>query len=247
MVCKEASNVARKPAGAPTGIEMLAEARMALRNAADPKKARDLTWFFKYPEDDVFVGVRVPVIRRIAKGYIELPLRQLESLMKSRVHEERTLAHAILRGKYVKSNERERGRLFKYYLRNRRAIRAWDGVDDSAPYIVGAWLLHRDKSLLHRLARSKRIWDRRIAIVTTLWFIRNGVTAPTFQIAETLLDDREDLIHKAAGWMLREAGKRDLAGLKEFLRKHRLSMPRTMLRYAIERFPENERQSYLKR
>lgn len=224
---------------------MLARARAALSGEANPAKAAALRWFFKNSYDDVFLGVQVPVIRRIAKGFVALPLPDLDVLMNSHVHEERTLAHAILRSQFARGNEREQGIIFRLYLKNRSAIRDWDGVDDSAPYILGAWLLHRDKGILDQLARSKRIWDRRIAIVATLWFIRNGRTAPTFRIARMLLRDPEDLIHKATGWMLREAGKRNLLALKRFLKTHAGSMPRTALRYAIERFPKKERRTYL--
>lgn len=229
------------------GKEMLAQARIALDREANADKARGFRWFFKNLGDDVFLGVPVPVIRKIAKGYDALPLRELKLLMRSRVHEERTLAHAILRRKFAAGGEREKEILFKYYLRNRFAIRNWDGVDDSAPYIVGAWLLERDKSVLDQLACSRRIWDRRIAIVATLWFIRHGQTARTFHIAQMLFGDPEDLIHKATGWMLREAGKRDLPALRRFLKAHHQAMPRTMFRYAIERFPEEERNAYLLR
>lgn len=229
------------------GKEMLAQARAALKREANAGKAAVLRSFFKHVGNDVFLGVPVPVIRKISKRYDALPLRELKVLMTSRTHEERTLAHAMLRRKFAAGGERQQETIFKYYLRNRSAIRNWDGVDDSAPYIVGAWLLHRDKSLLDRLACSRRVWDRRIAIVATLWFIRNGQTAHTFRIGRMLLGDSEDLIHKATGWMLREAGKRDLPALKRFLNTHHKSMPRTMLRYAIERFPEEERNFYLSR
>ncbi len=219
--------------------------RAALARQADAAKATVFRGFFKDAEEDIFLGVPAPNIRVIAKEFGALPLRGVQSLMKSGVHEERSLAHAILRRRFAQGNEREQEIIFKFYLKNRSAIRQWDGVDDSAPYIVGAYLLRREKSLLSELARSHRLWDRRISIVATWWFIRHGRTAPTFRIARMLLGDSEDLIHKATGWMLREAGKRDLPALKRFLNQHHRTMPRTMLRYAIERFPEKERRKYL--
>ncbi len=167
--------------------------------------------------------------------------------MGSVVHDERSLAHMILRIQFLKAGEAGQEKIFNFYLRNRRFIRDWDGVDDSAPYIVGPWLLTRDKSLLYGLAKSSRLWDRRIAIVSTWWFIRNGHVDDTFALAEILLHDSEDLIHKATGWMLREAGKKDLRAFEKFLRRHHATMPRTSLRYAIERFPPEKREVYLRR
>lgn len=165
--------------------------------------------------------------------------------MNSNIHDERSLAHAILVLKYRKGDIAAQKEVFEYYIRNRIFIRSWDGVDDSAPYIAGPYLLKRSKMLLYALARSPRLWDRRIAMVTTWWFIRQGEVRDALNIARILLNDREDLIHKAAGWMLREAGKRDLHALEGFLKAHHKSMPRTMLRYAIERFPERKRKAYL--
>ena len=166
-------------------------------------------------------------------------------LMTSDVHDERSTANAILCIRFRKGNELEQAKIFNFYIKNRNKIRDWDGVDDSAPYIVGPYLLNRDKELLYKLATSRRIWDRRIAIVSTWWFIRQNQLKDTFKIAEMLLQDEEDLIHKATGWMLREAGKRNVTELKKFLKKHHKIMPRTMLRYAIEKFPANERKTYL--
>ena len=170
----------------------------------------------------------------------------VRKLMLSRVHEERSLAHAILRWKFEKGSETEKKMVFNFYIRHRNTIHSWDGVDDSAPYIVGAYLLQREKGLLYELARSPRIWDRRIDMVATLWFIRKEHIQDTLKLAEMLLEDEEDLIHKACGWTLREVGKKDLKALKQFLKEHCRTMPRTMLRYAIERFEESERQRYLK-
>ena len=218
----------------------------ALRAHADPNRARTARGYFKDPGDDIFLGVPSALIGKTAREFQSLPLSAVRKLMRSRVHEERSLAHAILRGQFQKGNEATRQRVFDFYVRHRGFIRSWDGVDDSAPYIVGAHLLARDKALLYQLARADRIWDRRIAIVSTWWFIRNGDVRHTMRLAKMLLSDKEDLIHKAVGWMLREAGKRDIDSLKTFLKKHHRTMPRTMLRYAIERFPGADRQRYLK-
>jgi 3-methyladenine DNA glycosylase AlkD len=167
--------------------------------------------------------------------------------MQSRIHEERSLANEILRIKFRKSDPQDQKRIFEFYVKNRKFIREWDGVDGSAPYIIGPYLLDRSKKLLYDLVRSPRLWDRRIAIVSTLWFIREGKISDTLKLARMLLCDEEDLIHKATGWMLREVGKQDLAALKKFLNAHVAIMPRTMLRYAIERFPEIERKKYMMR
>ena len=224
----------------------LERARKALRALADPHKARVHRGFFK-KTDDFFLGVTTPQIRQLAREFQSLPLSALRQLMKSRVHDERSLAHAILVRKFRAGDDREQERIFRFYIRNRNYIRSWDGVDDSAPYIVGPYLLHRDKRILHELARSSRLWDRRIAMVATWWFIRHGEISVTLKIARTLLQDNEDLIHKASGWMLREVGKHNLTALKRFLRTHSHKMPRTMLRYAIERFAPEERAAWLRR
>ena len=165
--------------------------------------------------------------------------------MNSRIHDERSLAHAILVLKFRKGGGAAQKEVFEFYFRNRNFIRSWDGVDDSAPYIAGPYLLNRDKKLLYHLARAPRLWDRRIAMVATWWFIRQGETRDALNIARILLSDEEDLIHKAVGWMLREVGKRDLRALERFLKAHHKAMPRTALRYAIERFPVRKRQAYL--
>jgi 3-methyladenine DNA glycosylase AlkD len=149
--------------------------------------------------------------------------------------------------KFDKADERGQTQIYNFYMKNRKYIRDWDAVDDSAPYIVGPYLIERDKAILFELARSERLWCRRIAIVSTWWFIRQGKTDDTLKIAKMLIQDEEDLIHKAVGWMLREVGKRELSSLKSFLNAHGKKMPRTMLRYAIEKFPPDERKKYLAR
>ena len=223
----------------------LQHARKALRAHEDAQKARTHRTFFK-ETTDVFLGVSAPRLQRIAREFQELLLRDVRALMRSNVHDERSLAHAILVLKFRKGDGAAQKEIFEFYIRNRKFIRSWDGVDDSAPYIAGPYLLSRSKKLLYDLARSPRLWDRRIAMVTTWWFIRQGEIRDALNIARTLLRDKEDLIHKAVGWMLREVGKRDLRALEEFLKAHHKTMPRTTLRYAIERFPERKRQAYLK-
>jgi 3-methyladenine DNA glycosylase AlkD len=217
----------------------------ALRRHANPRKAQTYRGFFKNAQKDVFLGVTAPLVEKVAKNHWEIPFPHIRRLMASRVHDERSLANSILVLKFSKGGPVEREKVFKFYLKNRGLIRNWDGVDDSAPYIVGPHLLDKDRKILFQLVRSKNLWDRRISIVSTWWFIRQGDTKDTFKLAKLLLKDEEDLIHKAAGWMLREAGKRNLPGLKQFLKGHRAAMPRTMLRYAIEKFPEAQRQRYL--
>jgi 3-methyladenine DNA glycosylase AlkD len=221
--------------------------RKALTGTADPKKSAVHRSYFTNSADDIFLGVPTPTLRRLAKDVAHLGLADIRRLLRSKIHDERSLANEILRLQFQKATEKGRQRIFDFYIRNLQLIREWDGVDGSAPYIVGPWLLDRDKAILYELARAPRIWDRRIAIVSTWWFIRKGRVGDTFAIAEILVNDPEDLIHKATGWMLREAGKKDLRALERFLRKHHTSMPRTMLRYAIERFPPEKRQAYLRR
>jgi 3-methyladenine DNA glycosylase AlkD len=222
----------------------LSGARKSLRALANPRKARVHRGFFKHT-DDIFLGVTAPQIRLLAREYQYLTLSAVRELMKSPIHDECPLAHAILVCQFRAGDARAQKRIFHFYIHNRKYIHSWDGVDDSAPYILGPYLLHRDKKILHQLARSKRLWDHRIAIVATWWFIRHGQSAATLKIARVLLDDTEDLIHKASGWMLREVGKRDLSALKRFLRTHSRRMPRTTLRYAIERFSPDERLVWL--
>jgi 3-methyladenine DNA glycosylase AlkD len=193
----------------------------------------------------VFVGVRVPVIRRIAKEFKLLSLSEVVRLLHSKIHEERLAALAILVLQTAKGDVETRKRIYDLYLANTKYINNWDLVDLSAPQLVGAYLEDRSRRPLHRLAKSSWLWDRRISILATFHFIRLGDFDDTLRIAEMLLGDKEDLIHKAVGWMLREVGKRDQEVLETFLDKHGRIMPRTMLRYAIEKFPEKKRQEFL--
>jgi len=223
-----------------------------LKALADPKRAEASAWFFRtgpgqYGEGDRFLGLDVPTMRRQATAFEDLPLSEIRKLLASPWHEERLVALLVLVRRYARGGGGERERIFRFYLRHARRVNNWDLVDASAPYIVGAHLGRRGVSLLRRLARSSNLWERRIAIVSTAAFIRRGHLDATFDIARRLLKEPYDLIHKAAGWMLREAGKRDPDALRDFLSRHAVEMPRTMLRYSIERFPGPERRRWLGR
>ena len=223
----------------------LDQIRQSLRRAADPVRAEGSRRYFKDPAGDTFLGVATPECRRIAKSHRDLSLADAARLMRSGIHEERSVSHMILVEKYRSGDESVKKQVYGLLMKNKDSLRTWDAVDGTAPYIVGPHLLDRDKSVLYKLARSRSLWDRRIAIVATLYFIRNGRTDDTFRIAAMLLADAEDLIHKATGWALREAGKKNLPALQSFLKKHYSRLPRTALRYAIERFPEKKRKAYL--
>jgi 3-methyladenine DNA glycosylase AlkD len=216
----------------------------------DPNKAAHSQIFFKtapgqYGEGDVFHGIRVPETRKMAKRYRDLPLKKITSLLHSRYHEERLLALFILVWQFSHSNPAHQQAIFDLYLNNTQHINNWDLVDSSAHLIVGPWLETRPRDLLHELAVSDSLWERRIAMMSTFHFIRLHDFEDAITIAHTLLNDTHDLIHKAVGWMLREIGNRNLAAEEEFLKPHYRTMPRTMLRYAIEKFPEELRLKYL--
>lgn len=222
----------------------------ALRAAANPQYARNLQWFFKtgpgeYGAGDVFIGIRVPDLRRLARGFQAAGERAVAALLASSVHEDRLLALMILTDQFERGSPAERERIFRFYGAHTDRINNWDLVDLSAPTIVGQWLATRSRASLDRWARSPSLWERRIAIVATYAFIRAGDFGDTLRIADRLLNDPHDLIHKATGWMLREVGKRDPATLEAYLAPRYRTMPRTMLRYAIERFPEPRRKAYL--
>lgn len=209
--------------------------------------------FFKtgkgeYGEGDVFLGIRVPVLRALAREYSGTPLEETLRLLSSKYHEARFLALVLLVSRYSSAqSDGERAAVYRAYLRNTGFINNWDLVDCSAENIVGAHLLTRDRKPIYRLAGSSVMWERRIAIVSTFHFIKRNQFDDTFRIAAALMNDREDLIHKASGWMLREAGKRNEPAAKDFISRHRGSMPRTMLRYAIELFPAEERARFMAR
>ena len=188
----------------------------------------------------------MPVLRKLVKEYPDLSLKDVKTLLRSKYHEERLLALLILVSKFKKGDVSTRKEIYDLYLKNTSSVNNWDLVDLSAHYIVGPFLTNKSRAPLYRLAKSKSLWQRRIAIMSTFHFIKKGEFSETLKIAEMLLADREDLIHKAVGWMLREIGKRRLQNEETFLKKHYQKMPRTMLRYAIEKFPEPKRKRYLK-
>ena len=226
--------------------------RKRLKACADPGHVPILQSFFKtgegeYGEGDVFIGVRTPEMRAICRESRGAPLSSVLALLKSRVHEERALALMLLVDAFRRGDERARRAIYEAYLSHTAFINNWDLVDLSASAIVGGHLAGRSRSPLTRLARSSSVWERRMAIIATFHFIRLGDLDDTFRIADLLLDDPHDLIHKAVGWMLREAGKSDGAALRAFLASRHQRMPRTMVRYAIERFPEAQRKRYLTR
>jgi len=227
-----------------------AQIKKALKELADPAIAEHSQRFFKtgkgdYGEHDKFLGIRVPVLRRQAKQFQHASLKDVERLLKSRFHEERLLALLILVGQFAKADRVEQKAIYTLYLKNTQYINNWDLVDSSALQIVGGYLEDKDRAPLVKLANSSYLWERRIAIIATFHFIRASDFADTLKIAKILLNDDEDLIHKAVGWMLREVGNRDVEVEKRFLKTRYKKMPRTMLRYAIEKFPESERKDYL--
>jgi 3-methyladenine DNA glycosylase AlkD len=225
--------------------------RKKLHALAIPADAAILQRFFKtgsgeYGEGDRFIGVKVPGLRAVCREYRGLPLAHVRTLLRSPVHEERALALMILVDAFPRAAIDEQRTIYHFYLEHTTFINNWDLVDLSAAQIVGGWLRGRSKAPLTRLARSKSLWERRIAMIATFDGIRNGEYDETFRIADLLLHDSHDLIHKAVGWLLREVGKRDGAAARRFLRTRYKTMPRTMLRYAIEKFPEAERRKFLR-
>jgi len=242
---------ARTPLRRPAAAPALRSLRRELRRLADRRRAAVLRRFFKtgpgeYAAGDRFLGIPVPRLRRLTQRYTGLSRAALRALLASALHEERCAALLILTRQYEAGAPRTRSALFAFCLRHARRINNWDLVDLAAPQIIGRHLVDRSRAPLRRLARSPCLWERRIAIVATLAFIRRGDIAETLRLAPRLLDDPEELIHKALGWMLREVGKRDRAALEAFLRKHAERLPRVTLRYAIERFPRRDRRRWLR-
>lgn len=222
----------------------------AVRQLANPERGCFLQRFFKtgpgeYAEGDVFAGLTVPQIRQLARRYADLPYDRSLRLLKSEIHEERLLALLIWVKQFRKGDPATRRRIYQTYLKHSRFVNNWDLVDLSAEIIVGEYLAERSRTILKKLARSKLLWDRRIAVLATFAFIKAGEFNDTMALAGILLKDDHDLIHKAVGWMLREIGKRDVKVLEKFLKPVYKKMPRTMLRYAIEKFPEARRKRYL--
>jgi len=242
----------------------ISQLKKDLQQLANPKQAALLQRFFKtgpgeYGEGDIFLGIKVPVQREAMKKYKDLPLADIQKLLKSKIHEHRLVALFILVDQYKSAGDvinlpggairesRLQRKIFEFYLKNTKNINNWDLVDLSAPNIVGNYLLERPRDILYKLARSKNLWERRISVLACFAFIRYNDFKDALKIFKILLNDNHDLIHKAVGWMLREIGKRDQKVEEEFLKKHVKQMPRTMLRYAIERFPERKRKFYLKK
>ena len=239
--------MAQSPPSAPPTLGIV---RRELRAEADPADAVNLQRFFKtgpgqYGEGDRFLGVRVPVLRGLARTHRALPVPDALTLLASKWHEERALALFILVRHYARSDDAGKQAIYDAYLANARYINNWDLVDASAEHIVGAHIEPNGLSVLDRLAMSADVWERRIAMLATFHWIKRREFGPALRIAERLLDDKHDLIQKAVGWMLREIGNRDRAVEEKFLRLHCRTMPRTMLRYAIEKFPEPLRRRYL--
>lgn len=231
----------------------LADLKQALTEHANPKRAVLLSRYFKtgpgqYGEGDVFIGVTVPKVRVVARAYRDLPLAAVEELLNSPMHEERLCALLLLVHNFGRGDAKTRRAIYRFYIANTKHINNWDLVDLSAPNIVGEYLRETKDSgvILVKLAKSKNLWQRRIAIMATFAFIKAGRHVPTFNIARILVRDEHDLIHKAVGWMLREVGKRiGQETEEEFLQRHYKQMPRTMLRYAVERFPRKLYRAYL--
>lgn len=231
---------------------MIQELRKDIQSIASPEKAKTNAWFFKtgpgeYGEGDQFVGLTVPQQRMLAKKYATVSFEEITELLSSLIHEERLIALFILVARFQKADKAEKKQIYDFYMSHTEYINNWDLVDSSADKIVGAWsIINNDWSILKTLAQSKSLWERRIAMIGTYQYIKNGVYEPTLIIAEKLLLDNHDLIQKSVGWMLREMGKKCGQEVEEsFLQRHYTKMGRTALRYAIEKFPEDLRKQYL--
>jgi 3-methyladenine DNA glycosylase AlkD len=234
-----------------TALEEIDALKIILRESATVSREKT-TRFFKtgigqYAEKDVFIGVNVPTLHKIARDFSSLPLQALYQLLKSEVNEERLLTLLILRRQYIQAPSNIKEEIYHFYLNNLLYVNNWNLVDASAPFILGAHLYDKNRDILLKLAQSQNIWERRVAIVSTAYWIRKHDSAWTLRIALMLLQDTHDLIHKAVGWMLREVGKRDENLLVTFLDHNAEKMPRTMLRYSIEKLPQSLREKYLLR
>jgi 3-methyladenine DNA glycosylase AlkD len=230
---------------------LLNQLKQQLKSLADPDQALQLQRYFKtgpgqYGEGDRFVGIRMPQLRRLVTGYLDMALADVAALLHTPIHEQRMAALLILSYQFATANEAKQTQIYNFYLDNTRWINNWDLVDVTVIPIVGAYLLTRSRKPLYGLAKSNVLWERRMAIVATHCFIKKEQFEDTLALADLLLSDGHDLIHKAVGWMVREVGKRDVAVMEAFLLARYLQMPRTMLRYAIEKLPEPRRQAYLK-
>ncbi len=221
-----------------------------LKQLGNKEYAARLQKYFKtgkgeYGEGDIFLGIRVPIIRKISKKYKNISINEASEFLKSQLHEERLFSLFVLVNLFKECTHTNKKKIFNLYMKNTKHINNWDLVDASAGHIVGAYLMNLDKKPIYKLAKSKNLWERRISIMSTSYLISQNKFDVTLNIAEILLNDKEDLIHKAVGWMLREIGNRNINEEETFLKKHYIKMPRTMLRYAIEKFPENKRKRYL--
>ncbi len=222
-----------------------------LHESGDKRIADHLQRFFKtgkgeYGYGDIFIGIRVPVLRKIAKKYQDISIEEILTLLKSAYHEQRVLAIIMLTNAFEKGDDKTKKRIFTGYLENTEYINNWDIVDISASHIAGAFLFDKEKKTLYDFATSEDMWERRISVIATHYFIKRNEFGDTLMISEILLNDKCDLIHKAVGWMLREVGKRNINAEEDFLKRHYRNMPRVMLRYAIERFEKEKREKYLK-
>ena len=222
-----------------------------LNELANPEIAQHSQRYFKtgkgeYGYGDKFLGIRVPVLRKTVKEFKDTSITEIQKLIKSEYHEVRLISLLLMVQMFSKGEIDTKEKVVNLYLKNTKFINNWDLVDSSASYIIGAWLFQKDRAILYELARSDLLWDRRIAIMSTAYFIKNNQYNDTLKISKILLSDSEDLIHKAVGWMLREVGNRDIEREEQYLKKYYKKMPRVMLRYAIEKFSKERRQAYLK-
>ena len=233
-------------------MNQITQLKQDIQSLATKERAIASQRYFKtgkgeYGEGDIFIGITVPDTRKIAKKYKTLQLNEISKLLKSKIHEHRFTALLILIDKYKSSQEKEKQEIYDFYLNHTKHINNWDLVDSSAHLILGEHISNKEKHILEKLAKSSNLWERRIAMISTFQFIRKSEFKESLKIAEILLKDKHDLIHKAVGWMLREIGKKDQEAEEQFLNKHYKSMPRTMLRYAIEKFPKDKKEFYMKK
>ncbi|MBS3155698.1 DNA alkylation repair protein [Candidatus Woesearchaeota archaeon] len=231
---------------------MLKKIKEDLEKAANPEKVNIYQRFFKtgkgeYGEGDIFIGLTVPKQREIAKKYVSLDLNDVKDLLSNKVHEYRLTGFLILVYKFEKADEKEKKNIVEFYLKNIKSANNWDLIDCVADKILGNYLIDKDKEILYELAKTDNLWKKRIAIISTFGFIKNNQFEDTLKISEILLKEKHDLIHKAVGWMLREVGKRDIKTEEVFLKKYYKTMPRTMLRYAIEKFDSKKKAFYMNR
>lgn len=224
------------------------DVKKELKKLAKPKKAKLLQGFFKtgkgeYGEGDIFLGIYVPIQREVAKNFKDISLKEIQQLVNSKIHEHRLVGLFILIDQYKRTDDKKK--YYEFYLKNTNRINNWDLVDLSAPNIVGDYLFDKNRKILYKLAKSKLLWERRIAVLATFSFIKNNEFDDLLKLSKMLLEDKQDLMHKAVGWMLREIGKRDQVVEERFLKRYYKKMPRTMLRYAIEKFDDKKRKFYM--